>query len=179
MKTKLTMELLNEVIAAPSADKALQLLYRYIPHAPSPGRRYNKTQEILNLVDAIHTSFGAGHCLGLIIDYGTGAEFDRILEVLDLIGASTASAYLKEGRDACGGHIPQDELERAHLSISKDRALCAIDRKYSGKIGDEVAVCFTKWIALNKEMVLADLNVVEPNKRSPTSGYRQCDSSSP
>jgi len=157
----ITVERLDAVLDITPAPEALEILIREVPHVPIPGRRFNRTQVLLNLVYAVDASFGSIG-LALFIDYGTGAEYDTIVDVLDEIGASITCSYLKEGREIVGGIVPTDESERAALTEQHDRELRTLDLKYRDLLRDEAAKAFLAWLAKDKARAVIELNQISP-----------------
>ncbi|MES2569914.1 MAG: hypothetical protein V4710_07640 [Verrucomicrobiota bacterium] len=156
---------LNQALSIRPASLAIDALLKVIPHVPGPESCYNALQRDLNLIYAITGSIGAMHGLALIIDY-EGQEYDAIIETLERYGARTTAAYLREGMIACGGKIPADEVKRVKLALKHDKAFYSIDRAYQPRLEDEAAECFIAWLQQNKELALAKLNQIEPERNA-------------
>jgi hypothetical protein len=159
-RTPLSAERLDAVIGITPATRALETLIGLLPHVPTPGRRFNRTQELLNHVYAVDGSFGS-FGMALFIDYGTGQEFDDILDALREIGAVATASYLEEGKIILGGLIPKDECERARLTELHDPSLRMLDLKFRAPVQGEAAAAFIDWLKRNRQKALSELNQTE------------------
>lgn len=156
----LTREKLTSLLAIQPPSSALERVIGALPLPLNPWRRRNELLRDLNLAGALSLSINVEHGLGLIIDYGTGEEYDALVDLASRLGATHVRDYLVAGRDACGGSIPVEEMARAELSERFDPELRVLDLKYRGLIEEELETALVRELGADVDRSVARLNEI-------------------
>jgi hypothetical protein len=104
------------------------------------------------------------HCrgIGLIIDGWIGELYSELIDCLDRLGATKSLDYVKRAQEICGGSVPVDEIERAHLIQKHEKEFDQLDSMFNTMAREEAAELLVKYLR-------ADLNTTFLQLGEPTS----------